>query len=299
MEGSRTYCLRPESELRLEVSHGDSLDFALLKGTAEVYGCEMLLGRTYHISGDKIAVFTFDGATLEVRGKSQVEYVSEDCTVPIFLNVHLALENARNDVYRRAKKSRSGVFELPVVLVLGYGRGTTCRTLMNYATRQSKSFLFVDLDVDNRSAMFPGVLSCTQVCRLWEIEERLSGAQPVAFYFGDNQVKENPKKFRLLSSGLAVLVQKKKENIAREPTYDQCAGVIIRSPQPSDDFSLDEIEQLVSDFGVTVILTIGNERLFAGAKKRFDALKEISVVNISKSSGVHINFLFMAVACLL
>ena len=130
--------LQAETELRFEIPlSASSLTLKLLKGTAEIYGSELCLQKEYKFSGVKYAIFTFDGASIQLDDSSAaaaVEYISSDCVVPFYMNLHLCLESLRST-------------SVPRVLVLGSGRGVCTRTLINYSIRSGRIPMFVDLDI--------------------------------------------------------------------------------------------------------------------------------------------------------
>jgi polyadenylation factor-like protein len=62
MEGSKEshiYTLKPETELRFEVSSGTTAEIVLIEGTAEIFGAELPLNRPSSFSDAKIGVFTW------------------------------------------------------------------------------------------------------------------------------------------------------------------------------------------------------------------------------------------------
>jgi polyribonucleotide 5'-hydroxyl-kinase len=67
MDGVKTFVVLQEHELRLEVEHKKSMTVTLLKGTAELFGAELPRDQPLTFHGTKLAIFTWHGATLEVR----------------------------------------------------------------------------------------------------------------------------------------------------------------------------------------------------------------------------------------
>ena len=113
-----------------------------------MFGCELCLNKEYKLGGVKYAVFSFEGAVVEINGTCDVEYLSEDCATDHYLNLHLCLENQLNSTAGKKKANIKGS-AMPRVLVLGVGRGTACRTLLNYSVRHSRCPFYVNLDVEN------------------------------------------------------------------------------------------------------------------------------------------------------
>lgn len=53
--------------------------FQLKSGSAEVFGTELVKEKQYTFSaGAKVAVFTWHGCTIELRGKTEVPYVAKE-----------------------------------------------------------------------------------------------------------------------------------------------------------------------------------------------------------------------------
>lgn len=62
-------------------------------GLAEVFGTEIVKGKVYSFGGgSKIAVFTWQGCLLELRGKTEAAYVARETPMIIYLNTHAGLE---------------------------------------------------------------------------------------------------------------------------------------------------------------------------------------------------------------
>lgn len=111
---------------------------------AELFGTELVKGKKYVFStGAKIAIFTWQGCTLELRGKTDVSYVARETPMIMYLNCHAALEQLRKTAETNEKKG-------PITMVVGpcdVGKSTVCRILLNYAVRMGRRPIYVDLDV--------------------------------------------------------------------------------------------------------------------------------------------------------
>lgn len=65
----------------------------LKSGFAEVFGTELVKGRSYTFNGgSKIAVFTWQGCLIELKGKTEAAYVARETPMVIYLNTHAGLE---------------------------------------------------------------------------------------------------------------------------------------------------------------------------------------------------------------
>lgn len=73
---STRYDLEKETELRFEVESGESAEqvqLELITGMAEVFGSELNRNKKYTFGpGSKIAVFTWQGCTVNLYGKPEV-----------------------------------------------------------------------------------------------------------------------------------------------------------------------------------------------------------------------------------
>jgi len=102
------------------------------------------LNHEYSIRGaTKLAVYSFEGASVQVQGICQVEYISEETvTVLATMSLHGSIEALRETALKQQADS-------PRVLILGSSRSTITRMLLNYAVRAVRTPLAVDVDVDN------------------------------------------------------------------------------------------------------------------------------------------------------
>lgn len=103
---------------------------------------ELSPNREYEVRGTKLAIFTYEGARVSVRGKCDVEYLSEETVMHAYLNTHLAIEGMRREAAERGTEG-------PRVVVMGVSRTTLTRILVNYAVRSGRTPMYVDLDVAN------------------------------------------------------------------------------------------------------------------------------------------------------
>lgn len=80
---STRFDLEKETELRFEVESGESAEqvqLELLTGMAEVFGSELNRNKKYTFGpGSKIAVFTWQGCTVNLYGKPEVCTYGKTC----------------------------------------------------------------------------------------------------------------------------------------------------------------------------------------------------------------------------
>ena len=108
--------LDPDSELRCEIASsmppGSSkqkqtesqqqgsttigLELKLLGGNAELFGTELAKNIPYTFPPEsKIAIYTWHGCTLHVKGRCEVRYISRETPMNVYLNTHAALNQLR------------------------------------------------------------------------------------------------------------------------------------------------------------------------------------------------------------
>lgn len=145
-----------ENELRFEVEGKNEKVFLTLKvGRAELFGTELVKGKTYEFSsGAKVAIFTWHGCTIIIKGRTDVIYIAKETPMITYSSCHAALEFMR---YEAEKDNKKG----PTAMVVGpsdVGKSTVCRILLNYAVRMGRRPIFVDLDVGQGQISIPGTI---------------------------------------------------------------------------------------------------------------------------------------------
>ncbi|XP_041847073.1 polyribonucleotide 5'-hydroxyl-kinase Clp1 isoform X2 [Melanotaenia boesemani] len=195
--------LEKETELRFEVEAGDSaeqVELELLTGMAEVFGSELNRNKKYTFGpGSKIAVFTWQGCSVNLYGKPEVAYVSKDTPMLLYLNTHAALEQMRKQAERENERG-------PRVMVVGptdVGKSTVCRMLLNYAVRVGRRPTLVELDVGQSGVSVPGTVSALCIERPADVEEGFSVQAPLVYHFGSTTPGTNIKLYNKLTSCLA------------------------------------------------------------------------------------------------
>ncbi|KAJ1982454.1 Cleavage polyadenylation factor subunit clp1 [Dimargaris verticillata] len=284
---SKTYTLLPEQEFRLEVDFASTAIVQLKSGTAEIFGAELAPATIYSFSGQKVAIFSWHGCTLEIQGACSVQYVAEETPMHSYLNLHTALAQQRTAA---TASQGSG----PVVLVLGptdAGKSSLSKILLNYAVRQQHHPIFVNLDPAEGSIAMPGTLSAAPMLHLVDPVDEFSAigldktgemAAPLCFHYGFAASGDNPKLFRLLITKLASAVHAR----LKHDTASRQAGLIIDTGGTIDPNSYDIIKECVDVFNVTAIVILGHERLYSDMNRLYTNSSAISVVKLAKSGGV-------------
>ena len=87
-----------DNEFRFEVDWNEQVSIKLVDGKAEIFGTEMAQNTPYdYYGGSKLAIFTFHGCVLHVSGNCKSAYLAKETPMNSVLNLHLALENLRNN----------------------------------------------------------------------------------------------------------------------------------------------------------------------------------------------------------
>lgn len=201
--------LDPECELRFEVeSKNDKVYLTIKSGFAEIFGTELVKGKLYEFTaGAKVAIFTWQGCTVELRGKPDVTYVAKETPMIMYLNCHAALELMRTNAEQANKKG-------PIAMIVGpgdVGKSTVCNILLNYAARLGRRPIFVDLDVGQGQISVPGTIGALLVERPASLDEGFSQEAPLVYHFGHKSPSPNTALYTLLSTQLANTVKSRLE----------------------------------------------------------------------------------------
>lgn len=274
------------NEHRFEIAFdAQPFTFKLVEGSAEIFGSELAPGREYNVSGCKLAIFTFTGARVAYQGgPCSVEYLSSEPAVAqeALLNLHAALEGS----FKRTGK-------VPRVLLLGSGRNTVARTLINYALRRIDDSgklrpILVDLDVSNGSVCLPGTISSVAADRPLDVEEAWHSqpqAQLISLFYGSTVVADNPKVYSRLCERMGDIVGKRveKSSIIYVIAPNEVSNEATATTKSTQNLLL----SLQKNFEIDHVLVIGNERLHVTVNKHFAAEAEgVKVLKVPRAGGV-------------
>lgn len=270
--------LEPDSELRFEVeSRNEKVILELKVGMAEVFGTELVKGKPYYFTTNaKIAVFTWQGCTLEIRGKTDVSYIAKETPMVMYLNVHAALEQLRKKA--EVENSRG-----PVCMVVGpmdVGKSTLCRLMLNYAVRMRRRPIFVDLDVGQGMISVPGSIGALLVERPAAVEEGFSQQAPLVYHFGHHSVENNLMLYDILVSKLAEVISERMQSNKKA----NVSGVVINTCGWVKGQGYKMLTHIAQAFEVDLILVLDQERLYNELVR--DMPNFVKVVFLPKSGGV-------------
>ncbi|KAF4533321.1 hypothetical protein B566_EDAN004442 [Ephemera danica] len=270
--------LEQDTELRFEVeSKNEKVTVELKSGMAEAFGTEIVKGKTYTFTtGAKVAIFTWHGCTLELKGKTDVVYVAKETPMIMYLNAHAALEQLR-------RKAEADSTRGPITLVVGptdVGKSTLCRLLLNYAVRVGRRPIFVDLDVGQGQISIPGTIGALLVERPSTVEEGFSQQAPLVYHYGHKAPGSNSPLYNTLVSRLAEVIQERM-NANRKANV---SGVVINTCGWVKGDGYRQLVHIAQAFEVDVILILDQERLYNELVR--DMPTFVKTVFLPKSGGV-------------
>lgn len=274
--------LAREGEYRVEVPPQTEVGIRLKSGSSELFGVELAIDREYVFRDRKLAIFTWYGCTLEVRGAPEEAYISEETPMDSYLNIHAQLQ-------RRRELAMAKYTAGPRVLVCGpvdSGKSTLSQILTNYALRLGEKPTFVELDVGHGCLSVPGTLSASPLdINSLSVEEDFIFTNPLAYFYGHTASSENVELFRYQQRQLAKAVQKRMSNDEKV----NASGCVINTSGWVDGAGFDLLVDAIRDFAVDVVLVIGQDRLYSRLQSALagqNATENRSIVKLSRSGGV-------------
>ncbi|GIX63039.1 polynucleotide 5'-hydroxyl-kinase [Babesia caballi] len=301
----RTYTLPPFSELRI-VTHESNAGIPILpsvkllntpaaaadllpnmRGTAEIYGRELVPDVECTIDeGEKLAVFTWVGCSLQVKGIVEQEYEGEDHAMKEYLNVVQVL-NAEREL--ASVKRTHG----PRVLITGApssGKSSVAMLLCNYAVRNGWTPVFVEADprasTDKKPIQFyPGTIGATVVTDT--AVERPKN--PIVYFYGHTGAQENEKLYVQVSQALGATVEammersraaqphsRRSDEVGDMGKYIAASGMVINAPYSANR---DIIVKLADIYNVSLILVIDSPSIHQDLVRTFAAMKGRGAMN--------------------
>ncbi|CAG2056979.1 unnamed protein product [Timema podura] len=248
--------LDSDCELRFEVeSKNEKVTLELKNGMAEIFGTELVKGKSYHFTtGAKIAVFTWQGCTVELRGKIDVNYIAKETPMIMYLNVHAALEQLR-------RSAEAGNTRGPITMVAGptdVGKSTFCRLLLNYAVRMGRRPILVDLDVGQGQISVPGTIGALLVERPANVEEGFSQQAPLVYHYGHASAGSNLALYNMLVSRLSEVVSERMQANRKA----NASGVIINTCGWVKGEGYKQLTHIAQAFEIDLIVVLDQERLY-------------------------------------
>lgn len=281
----RQFKLARESELRVEVGPETPLRVRLLSGAAEIFGTELPPENWVPIPPRyKFAVFTWNGATVELDGISEVEYVADETPMVSYVNVHAVLA-ARRARAKAASATDPNASQGPRVIVVGpsdSGKSSLCRMLLSWACKQSWKPTFVDLDIGQGSITVPGCIAATPIEMPIDAVEGIPLEMPIVYFYGHSTPSENVDLYKVLVKELAQTLEKQFSGNAES----KAAGMVINTMGWVEGIGYELILHAIDTFNANVVLVLGQEKLCSMLKEVLKGKHTVDVVKLHKSGGV-------------
>lgn len=249
----------------------------MLNGHAELFGTEMVMKKPYEFGvGAKVAIFTYHGCTIELRGKPDVAYVARETPMVQYLNCNSALEHLR-------AKAEEDDLQGPVAMIVGptdVGKTTLCRIFLNYAVRLGRRPIYVDLDVGQGGIAIPGTIGALLVERPAPVAEGFSQQAPLVYHFGHTSPSDNDVFYNVLISKLAETTLERLQANKRA----KHSGMIINTCGWVKGSGYKHILHAVKEFEVNAVFVLDQERLYNELLR--DVGQSVQVIYLPKSGGV-------------
>lgn len=309
------HILQPKEELRVEVPYGtQTACFILQKGSCELWGCELALGKAYSIAtgGVKLALFTWHGCVIDVDAEVEISYTSEETDANVaYVNTHAQLEALRDEASSSQQQQQQPHLSVPSpetasetlvqgprVLVVGpseSGKSSLCKTLIAYATKVGRTPLWVDLDPLDNAISVPGTLSVAPMTAAAVTVETYSTCgippntvHPLVMYHGSN-TKLNPDLFRAQVDRLAQTIN---QRLAQDENA-RSSGIIVNTNGWIQDEGYQLLLHAAQALDISVILILGHDRLYSMMTNHYKKLQKQDaatvipkVLKLPRSGGV-------------
>ena len=282
----------------------------LLSGTCEVFGTEVAQGQQVDVTGQNVALFTYHGARIQVKGKVRTQsnatsngdgddqdeggqasdtgdgfcafvytVSSDETPVMQYANVHSVLQKRREG---------GGGGGGPRCLVAGpvdVGKSTLTKILTNYAVRSGFTPLLIDLDIGQGMITVPGTLSCVLVEDVAEINSgTFSQNNALSFFYGHASPSENINYYKVLVERMATIVDTFLES--NSASKASSSGIFVNTMGWIDGQGLELLMHAIEKLKIDTVLVVGHDRLCSQLKATFHAEGGPDIVKVTKSDGV-------------
>ncbi|CAN6472579.1 unnamed protein product [Victoria cruziana] len=296
IEGSsiRQFKLTKESELRVEVGAHSPIRIRVTSGTAEIFGSELPREKwTSFPPLHKFAIFTWNSATLDVDGTTEVEYVADETHMMVYANVHTILAGRRAHAKEASKIASTDLvsqtvpkeLQGPRVIMVGptdSGKTTLSKMLVNWAAKEGWKPTFVDLDIGQGSITIPGCISATPIEMPIDPVARIPLGMPIVYFLGHVNPSGHANLYKVLVKELAKNIEKQ----FMENSEARAAGMVINTMGWVEGVGYELLLHAIEAFNTDVVLVLGQERLFSMLKDVLKTKGNVDVVKLHKSGGV-------------
>ncbi|EDO07235.1 pre-mRNA cleavage complex II protein Clp1 superfamily protein [Babesia bovis T2Bo] len=296
----RTYNLSPFSELRIVTSgsyggvsvpptikllntsvigHGVMQN---INAAAEIYGKELVPEVEYILEeGEKVAVFTWTGCSLQVKGNVEQEYEGSDHAMKEYLNVAHVLDAERELASVRRLQG-------PRILITGApssGKSTAAMILCHYAVRSGWTPIFIEADprgsTDRRQIQFfPGVIGATVISGTTEEKPK----NPLVYQYGYLNAQENDKLYLRISQVMAAMLDtmterssatqpqsRRSDEVTDMGKYIAASGMFVNAPHSANK---DLILKLVKIYNISLVLVIDSPSVHQDLVRTYATMKD-------------------------
>jgi polyribonucleotide 5'-hydroxyl-kinase len=296
------HVLQRMEELRVEVAFGTSghtggANICLQKGSCELWGCELAVGKVYSIAngGLKLALFTWHGCVMDIESDNvEISYISDETDANIaYLNTHAQLEALRDEAMANGKPG-------PRVMIVGppeSGKSSLTKTLIAYATKLGRTPLWVDLDPIDNALSVPGTLAVAPMTATAVTVESYAtgnglpptGVHPLVVWHSSNS-QLHPDLFRAQVDRLA-------QNIStrlKEDDNASSAGIIVNTNGWIQDEGYPLLLHAAEALEISIILILGHDRLYSMMTNHYkknnasdkSSNKQPKILKLPRSGGV-------------
>lgn len=286
--------LAPQTEWRFEAAVGRPYTVRLVSGTAEIFGIELAPNQPYNLAGSKGTIITWQGCQLEFTGEAESEYSAQETEYAVeWLNVHGMLETVRDESHPDGG---------PRVLVVGpdhAGKSSLVRSIAAWAVKVGRTPTVVNLDSREGLLAPPSSLTAVTVGSQVDVETGYgisshSGPTimpvktPLIYSFPYATPSDRPEMYKAIITRMALSVTNKLE----EDPGAKRGGIVIDTPGSLNDpkSGYDLLGHIVSEFSITLILSVGAERLYNDLNRRYNGSDKpaedlIPVLRMTKPGG--------------
>ncbi|CAI2347580.1 unnamed protein product [Caenorhabditis sp. 36 PRJEB53466] len=282
-EQVQEFKLKEDCELRFAAGDDADVCLELVHGYAEVFGTELILNKKYIFPAkSRVAVFTWKSAVIELVGPTESAYVAEQTPMVVYLNTHAAMEQVRQNKETQAHNSGTKA-KGPRMLLVGptdVGKSTVSRILCNYAVRQGRTPIYVELDVGQNNISVPGTVGAVLVQKTADVVDGFERNNPIVFNFGYTSPSKNLSLYEALFKQLASTIN----NQIQEHDEARISGMIINTCGWVDGEGYKCLVKAASAFEVDVVVVLDHERLYSDLSKELPEF--VRLVHQPKSGGV-------------
>lgn len=291
------HVLQPQEEVRVEIPFGTNSEVARLtlqKGSCELWGCELALGKTYSIAngGIQLALFTWHGCVVDIDGNVEISYTSDETQANVaFVNTHAQLEALRDD-------SLASGGQGPRVMIVGppeSGKSSLAKTLVAYACKVGRTPLWVDLDPHDNSISVPGTLAVAPMTLSGISVETYAtcglppnSVHPLVVWHGGSK-EATSLHVDLFEAQIDSLASAINSRLAEDENA-RASGLIVNTTGWIQDDGYKLLLHTAQALDISVILIMGHDRLYSMMtnhyKKQPDVVEVPKVLKLPRSGGV-------------